>query len=170
MTKLFLSAAAFAILSIAVPAAAAPAAVSVQESNPEAEVYDVKADPSPMVDNALRNAAANGKKVIIVMGANWCHDSRALAGWFESPRFTAMMEPHYEIVYADAGTPQRNGQARNQNIVKRFKGKTQKNTPYVMILSADRKLLNRKDARSWRNAGSRSGDDIFAYFAGLAGG
>ena len=170
MTKLFLSAAAFAILSIAVPAAAAPAAVSVQESNPEAEVYDVKADASAMVDNALRNAAANGKKVIIVMGANWCHDSRALAGWFESPRFTAMMEPYYEIVYADAGTPQRNGQARNQNIVKRFKGKTQKNTPYVMILSADGKLLNRKDARSWRNAASRSGDDIFAYFAGLAGG
>ena len=47
----------------------------------------------------------------------------------------------------------------------RFGGQRQKNTPYVMILSPDGKLLNRKDARSWRNAASRSEDEIYTLFA-----
>jgi hypothetical protein len=35
-----------------------------------------------------------------------------------------------------------------------------------MVLSPDGKLLNsKKDAASWRNAASRSDDDIFRYFA-----
>jgi hypothetical protein len=36
------------------------------------------------------------------------------------------------------------------------------------VLSSDGKLLNsKKDAASWRNAASRSEDDIFRYFATL---
>jgi len=114
---------------------------------------------------ALATARSMGKRVIIVMGANWCHDSRALAGWFETPRFAAMLSKKYEIVYVDAGKPQRRGEAHNQHIIKSFGGKKQKNTPYVMIVSPDGKLLNRKDAKSWRNAASRSEEEIYGFFA-----
>lgn len=127
-------------------------------------VYTQGRDAGADVDGALSRAAGSGKTVVIVMGANWCHDSTGLAKWFETPRFTAMMQPRYEIIYVDAGTPQ-TGDGRNQNIVKRFGGKKQKNTPYLMMISPAGKLLNRDDARSWRNADSRSEEDIFRYFA-----
>ena len=138
-----------------------PGTAAYPEAKPFAETADATAD----VDAAFSRAKLSGKRVIIVMGANWCHDSRALAGWFETPRFAEMLKPLYEVVYVDAGTPQKRGKARNQDIIKRFGGQRQKNTPYVMILSPDGKLLNRKDARSWRNAASRSEDQIYALFA-----
>ena len=138
-----------------------------EAGHPEASPYDEDADADVLVDAALARAAAANKRIILVMGANWCHDSRALAGWFETKRFAAMLEPHYEVVYIDVGVPQKKGEGRNQHLIKRFKGKRQKNTPYVMVLSSEGKLLNRKDARSWRNAASRSEDEIFSYFASL---
>jgi hypothetical protein len=99
-----------------------------------------------------------------VMGANWCHDSIGLAGWFETPRFVSMMRDRYELVYVDVGTPQ-TGHGRNLDIPKRFGIKKVKSTPLVMLVSADGKLLNsKKDAASWRNAGSRSEQEIFDYF------
>ncbi|MEE9434578.1 MAG: thioredoxin family protein [Sphingorhabdus sp.] len=134
-------------------------------AHPEAFPYDEDADADALVDAALARAAAANKRVILVLGANWCHDSRILAGWFETERFAEMLEPLYEVVYIDVGVPQRKGKGRNQHLIKRFKGKKQKNTPYVMVLSPAGKLLNRKDARSWRNAASRSEDEIFGYFA-----
>ena len=141
--------------------AAEPGAVAYPEAKPFAE----SADATAAVDAAFSRAKLSGKRVVIVMGANWCHDSRALAGWFETPRFAEMLKERYEIVYVDAGTPQRKGQGRNQHLIARFGGQRQKNTPYVMILSPDGKLLNRKDARSWRDAASRSEDEIYALFA-----
>jgi hypothetical protein len=126
-------------------------------------VYDEGRDAAADVDAALARAVAANKTVIVVMGANWCHDSAALAKWFETPRFAAMMQPRYEIVYVDVGVPQ-TGKGRNRDIVKRFGGKKQKKTPYVMMISQQGVLLNRADARSWSNADSRSEDEIFRYF------
>ncbi len=140
------------------------AAAPTGSAYPEATPYDKMADSTAAVDTALSRAKLSGKRVIIVMGANWCHDSRALAGWFESPRFAAMLKEKYEVVYVDAGMPQMQGQERNQHIIKRFGGKKQKGTPYIMILSTDGKLLNKKDAPTWRNAQSRGEEAVYQYF------
>ena len=48
---------------------------------PEAAAYLVSDDAMGDVDVALARAASNDKRVLLVMGANWCHYSRALAGW-----------------------------------------------------------------------------------------
>ena len=60
------------------------------------------------------------------------------------------------------------GQGRNLDIARRFGIKKVKNTPLLMVISPDGKLLNdKKDAASWRNAASRSEDDIYRYFAAI---
>jgi thiol-disulfide isomerase/thioredoxin len=141
-----------------------PTSLAAEEPKPDGRVYDEERDAAADVDLALSRAAVSGKNVIVIMGANWCHDSKDLAVWLAAPRFAAMMQPRFELVYVDAGTPQ-SGDGRNQDIIKRFGGKKQKNTPYVMILSSEGKLLNRDDARSWRNASSRGEDAVYAYFA-----
>jgi hypothetical protein len=138
--------------------------VAAQAAAEAGRVYNEDRDGSADVDAALSRAALSGRAVIVVLGANWCHDSTALAKWLAAPRFAAMMQPRFEIIFVDAGKPQ-TGDGRNQDIIKRFGGKKQKSTPYVMILSGAGKLLNRDDARSWRNADSRSEEDIYQYFA-----
>jgi hypothetical protein len=76
-----------------------------------------------------------------------------------------MMRDRYTIVYVDVGTPQI-GKGRNLDIAKRFGIRKVKNTPLLLIVSADGERMNsKKDAIGWRNAASRSEDEIYRYFA-----
>lgn len=136
--------------------------------HPEARVYAAEADASADVEAALARAAASGKRVLLVMGANWCHDSRALAGWLETPRFAALVAEHYELVFVDVGMPQ-TGEGRNLEIAARFGLKEFKNTPALIVLTPDGRAVNLDTARDWRNAASRSEDAIHAELAALAG-
>jgi len=136
--------------------------------HPEARVYAAEADASAEVEAALARAAVSGKRVLLVMGANWCHDSRALAGWLETPRFAALVAERYELVFVDVGMPQ-TGEGRNLEIAARFGLKEFKNTPALIVLTPDGRAVNLDTARDWRNAASRSEDAIHAELAALAG-
>lgn len=144
-------------------AASTPAPVAAASAHPEAKSYDPQRIASDDVAAALGRARTSGKPVIIVLGANWCHDSRALAGWFATPKFQTMLTA-FELVFVDVGSPQ-TGKGRNLDIAERFGIKRIKGTPTVMLLSPQGALLNRSDAAGWRNAASRSEAEIFGYFA-----
>ena len=147
------------------PATPAPPPVVERSGNPEGLAYFADRHAQRDVDRALADARVSGKSVVVIMGANWCHDSVGLAGWLDTPRFMDMMRDRYEVVYVDVGTPQI-GKGRNLDIAKRFGIGKVRNTPLVMMLSPNGKLLNsKKDAISWRNAASRSEEDIYRYFA-----
>lgn len=144
-----------------------PVLPTVTIAHPEARPFVETANAISDVDIALAAAVTDDDKVIVIMGANWCHDSRSLAGLFTTPRFAEMLNGRYKVVYVDVGTPQ-TGKGRNLDVAKRFGIKKVKGTPLVMVLSADGKLLNsKKDAASWRNAASRSEQAVFGYFDGF---
>ena len=117
------------------------------------------ADPMPAVDTALAAAKQSGKRVLLVMGTGGCHDSAWFANLLATDRF-APVRDRYEIVYADIGMPHVRGWGRNPAVPKRFKFKI-KGTPTIAVLDADGNVLNRKAAPKWRNAASRSDDDIY---------
>jgi hypothetical protein len=146
-----------------------PACATVPDAalHPEARAYPASSDAAADVDAALARAAASGKRVLLVMGANWCHDSRALAGWLETPRFAALMAARYELVFVNVGMPQ-TGDGHNLAIAQRFGLADFPGTPAVLVLTAEGQLVNRDTATSWRNAGTRSEDAIFAELAALA--
>ena len=137
-------------------------------AHPEARAYSATADATADVDAALARAAASGKRVLLVLGANWCHDSRALAGWLETPRFAALTAQAYDVVFVDVGTPQ-TGEGRNLDIARRFGLAYMPGTPALLVLTAEGRAVNLDTAASWRNAASRSEDAIFEELVALAG-
>jgi thioredoxin-like negative regulator of GroEL len=147
--------------------ATVPEGAAEATDHPEARAYAVTEDAMGDVDAALARAASNGKRVIVAMGANWCHDSRAFAGWLETPRFAALTERAFEVVYVNVGMPQ-TGDAHNLEVARRFGFETLDGTPTVLVLDADGTVLNADGARSWRNAASRSEDAIYAELEGFA--
>ena len=137
-----------------------------EEKHPEARLYDASIDAQSTVDAALLKAGADDRLVMIVMGANWCHDSRAFAGWMETPRFQRMIADHYELVYVNIGMPQ-SKDGHNLEIGERFGVTDIEGTPNVLIISPLGKLLNAETAKTWRNAASRSEDEIYEELLGF---
>lgn len=153
------------LVHMTAPATPAPPPLIERQGNPAGLAYFADRNAQVDVERALADARTSGKMVLVIMGANWCHDSIGLAGWLDTPRFMEMTRDRYAIVYVDVGKPQI-GKGRNLDIAKRFGIGKVKTTPLVMLVSADGRLLNsKKDAASWRNAASRSEDQIYRYFA-----
>jgi thiol-disulfide isomerase/thioredoxin len=157
-------------LLAALPAALALAACATAPSAPaypEARSYAVSEDAMGDVDSALARASASGRRVLLVMGANWCHDSRAIAGWLESPRIAELVEREYELVFVNIGMPQ-TGDGHNLAIARRFGLEELPGTPNLLVLTADGTLVNPDSATTWRNAASRSESAILAELERLA--
>jgi hypothetical protein len=156
-----------ASLALAI-AACATTPGSPAPAHPEARSYAVSPDAMADVDAALARAAANGKRVLLVMGGNWCHDSRALAGWLETPRFAALVADRYELVFVNVGMPQ-TGDGHNLAVPQRFGLGEVPGTPALLVLTAEGRPVNLDTAAGWRNAASRSEEAIYAELAALAG-
>lgn len=129
------------------------------------EVMPFEADKNARaaVDAAIIKAGETNKDALIVMGANWCHDSRALATHFETPKFKAMLSSHYVLEYIDVAKKN-----MNQDIANDFGLDGTKGTPTVLIVDGTGDVKNLEDAPTWRNAASRSEEEIFKYFQDYA--
>ena len=125
--------------------------------------YDASAQAQLDVEQAQAYAKENDLKSIIVMGANWCHDSRALAGHFQKPRFQTLLSEHYSLVYVDVGEKN-----RNLDIARSFGLDGIVGTPTIIVTDKDGAVLNLETAPTWRNAASRSEDEVYAYFEDFA--
>lgn len=137
------------------------------EGHAETSVYNVERDAKADLAAALERAAMRGVNTIVIMGANWCHDSRGLADHLLGDRFQPLISDKYELVFIDVDTPQI-GEGRNLDIAARYGVTDIEGTPNVLIISPQGALVNTaEDARSWRDAASRDADDIYAYFENL---
>jgi thiol-disulfide isomerase/thioredoxin len=143
--------------------------VTAQSAKPAVEAaklhyYPEAANGPAILDQALAKAAASNHYAVVVFGADWCHDSRALAKALTSESFKAEFSGRFHVTFIDVGTPQ-TGAGHNLGLVKRLGVKNLKSTPALFMISPQGKLLNgKKDAVSWRNAESRGTEAIIAWF------
>ena len=151
---------------------AGQAGVVTAQDNAAAEAanvlyYPEAANGPAVMRTALAASAASNRPAVIVFGADWCHDSRALAKVLTSDAFKAEFGERFEVTFIDVGKPQ-TGEGRNLDLVKQLGVKKLKSTPALFVLRADGKVLNgKKDAVSWRNAESRGDQTILAWFRGF---
>ena len=169
-----------ALLLLAIPALAAcastrtsPHAHAHSGDWPEATPFDPAANAGGELELAFAVAAAHDAadqgalNILAIFGANWCRDSRALAGWPETPRFRALTDEHFVVVYSDAGVPQ-TGEGRNLELAERFGVTDITGTPTMLMIDGNERLLNTpEDAKAWRNASMRSEDEIYAWLEGV---
>lgn len=72
--------------------------------------YNEAANADRQVAQAKARARAEGKKLLIDLGGNWCPDCRVLAGVMALPEVSAFLRRHYVVVYVDVGRLDRNAQ------------------------------------------------------------
>jgi hypothetical protein len=150
------------------PSPAPPPEGSAPAPDPYATIaYDPLADAASLIDLQFARARVSGKRVLIVMGYNGCHDSGWLANLIEKPRFQTLILDHFELAYVDVAMPQL-GRGRNAEVARRLGFKKLKGTPTVAVLDADGRLLNKKQAPTWRNVSTWSEDATYDALAAYA--
>lgn len=155
------------------PARAAPAKDEVcTAETPKPAVaathfYPADTDARALVDAALADAATGQRIALIVFGADWCHDSRALARVLTGDAFKAEFGTRYAVTFIDVGRPQ-TGEGRNLDQIARFGVKHLKSTPALFAIGAKGKAINgKRDAIGWRNADSRGDAAVLAWLRAL---
>lgn len=129
----------------------------------ELRIFDATRNANDDVKAAMQRARRANKNTMIIFGANWCHDSRALSGHFEGQRFATLWDKDYEKVYVEVGQKD-----RNLDVAARFGLDGIVGTPTVLILDPRGNALNRDSAVHWRNSATLTEDAIFDYFDSFA--
>lgn len=146
------------VLIFAVLTGCAASHATAADEAAEPRPFSASADAMADVDAALAAAEARGVNALLVLGGNWCHDSRGFAAKAQEEPLKSLIADHYELVWVDVGM--RN---RNLDVAERFGVMEITNTPTVLIVSPDETLLNPESVRELRNSHSRSLESVVSY-------
>jgi len=124
--------------------------------------YDESADAKAQIAAALHDAAASGEPVLLIFGANWCPDCRALDTALKTGRNAELMRK-FKLVKVDVG--QFN---HNVDISTAYGNATAKGIPSAVIVSADNKILFMTRAGELADARKMSDDGIYDFFTRAA--
>ncbi len=133
--------------------------VSTQDTSPYA--FTPSSTPYQDVVSAQESAVEQGKLLLVVLGAQWCHDSTGLADRFSTQEMDLILRAHYETVFVDVGTLE-----DRRKITKRFGYPIYYATPTVMVVEpSSGALLNRTSMDMWGYADSIPLAEYIAYFS-----
>lgn len=122
--------------------------VKAADTDPDGRQYQPSANPLADVQRALDRAEDGDRLALVVLGANWCHDSRALASRLHRPPLAELIQQHYELVFVDAGFLD-----KGRGVMQRFGVAHYYATPTVLIIDpSSGQLINDEDRHQWGNA------------------
>ncbi len=128
------------------------------------ELYQPSDNAMADLASAREAALRSGKRILLVMGANWCHDSRALASRMYQAPLESLIEEHYELVFVDVGYLDKGGE-----VISSIGPPVYYATPTVLIIDpASGHLVNDGNRHQWGNAYNINMEDSLRYFDQMA--
>ena len=130
------------------------------ETDPDGALFQPSDDPLGDVQQALSRAGDAERLALVVLGANWCHDSRAMAARLQRAPLADVIQQNYELVLVDVGFYE-----RGRDVVQQFGVPQYYATPTVLIVDpSSGQLVNSKDRHIWGNAYRISMSESVEYF------
>ena len=121
--------------------------------------YDEKADAHQQIAAAIAKASKAQKNVVLVFGANWCGDCRALDAQMHQEELAALIASNYEVVKVDVGRF-----TKNRDIGEKYHVPLQHGIPALAVLDPNGNLLYAMDQGQFSNARSMSYESIKEFF------
>ncbi len=121
--------------------------------------YDVHADAKAEVRHALLAAKADKLPVLLIFGANWCEDCRALDGALKEGRNAALIKRGFKVVKIDVGRFDHNIDLANE-----YGNPIKKGIPAAVVLSADNQVLYATKGGELADARRMSESGIYDFF------
>lgn len=127
--------------------------------------YDENADAKAEVKAAAARAASDGKAVLVVFGANWCGDCKALDSAFKQGNTASLLSKRFHVVKVDVGRMD-----KNTDMAQNYGVPLKKGIPAVAVLGKDGKLLHASQDGELADARKLGDAGIHDYFAKIVGG
>jgi protein disulfide-isomerase len=121
--------------------------------------YDETADAPAQVQQALTAAQKAHKPVLLVFGANWCPDCRALDTALHQGRNADLIQREFEVVKIDVGNFD-----RNLDLAKQYGNPIKKGIPAAVIVSPSNQVLYATKAGELANARRMGEGDVYKFF------
>ncbi|WP_299771290.1 thioredoxin family protein [uncultured Pseudoteredinibacter sp.] len=142
----------------------APLSSAEKHSEPASDPFYRGADVQLEIDAKLALAKRENKKLLLVLGAQWCHDTQGLLKNFNKPELKKTLQDHYEVVFVDVAYLN-----KGFDVAKRFGLPIYYGTPTVMVVDPDTEtLINRPSMTQWLSADSVSYQQYKSYFAKMS--
>ncbi len=132
-----------------------------------ADIYDVHADASAQIADAVAAAGIQKKRVLLDFGANWCIWCHRLHATFEAdPGVSKALADGFIVVMVDVNT--RQGEKRNAAANERYGNPIVHGIPVLVVLDSDGKPLTTKDSGELEEGDGHSPAKIKAFLAAWA--
>jgi hypothetical protein len=137
---------------------------SASSAEQSGKLYSPSNDAMNDVSALLETARKNDKLALVIMGANWCHDSRGLAARLYQEPLKSLVKQNYETLFVDVGFLN-----KGKDVITSLGAAVYYATPTVLIIDpVSGGLVNAENRHQWASADSISMDDSVAYFQLMA--
>jgi thioredoxin 1 len=121
--------------------------------------YDEAADARSDLERALTAAKSEQKPVLVIFGANWCPDCRALDRALTSGKNAELVGREFKVVKVDVGQFD-----RNLDIAARYGNPIKKGIPAAVVLSPQAEVLYATRAGELADARHMSETGVYDFF------
>jgi thioredoxin-related protein len=122
-------------------------------------VYNEKADAHRDVASAIAHAEQSKKNIVLIFGANWCPDCRALHAQMHKPELASIIEENFVVVEIDLGRDD-----KNLDLAQQYHVPIRHGIPALAVLDSQGKLLYAMDRGQFADARNMSFESIKAFF------
>ena len=126
--------------------------------------YDEAADAKVQIRQAVGHSAVDRKPVLVVFGANWCPDCRALDLAMKDGRNAELIGSEFRVVKVDVGRFD-----KNVDVAAAYGVPLRKGIPAVAILAADGHAVYATKSGELADARGMSEDGLYRFFRKAAG-
>jgi protein disulfide-isomerase len=124
--------------------------------------YDEGVDAQAALQQALAAARSDGHPVLVIFGANWCEDCRALDQAMKRGRNADQIAHTFDVVKIDVGNFN-----RNLALVREYGNPIQKGIPAAVVLSPENQVLYATRAGELADARTMGEAGVYDFFQGV---
>jgi Thioredoxin-like len=138
--------------------APAPRLALPEPAKPNVNLYPPPEAAPREIAAALRLAAREHKRVLLVFGANWCFDCHVLDAAFHSAKIAPLVETNFVVVKVNIGDGD-----KNLDLVKKYDTPADKGVPALAVLDPDGTVVMSQKNREFQSVIKLGPDDLVQF-------
>jgi len=126
------------------------------------DIYDPRADGATLVEDAIVQAKATHRRILLDLGANWCVWCRRLKATFETdPAVKKVLDDNFVLVLIDVN--HRDQKSRNDSLIRHYEDPVKEGLPVLLVLESDGRPLTTQETGSLETKDGHDPKKVLAF-------